>query len=312
MTHLRMESTAALEQVSSASQLARNVKTPWQDTHKPVIAATWAPRCVIRGQNQVSGCSIYLSSDAQPKGSFRFEATTYGPYSNTRGYIPVCRETGTAITTNMPTVSQCRFDSTVRVSAPEVDNIDEKDCEPHEEEAGVIAALVSLFCFCGCVGGMAYVTYLLCCQRSRDQVQPGQVVMRAPYAGHNPAWDAPSNQHPAPPPPAPPPGYSQAGDWQTVTDPATGKMYEHNIVTNETRWLPESQHGSLANRGTASVAMAIPVNTGGDGKAQPVMAVAHPAAGSQHSANNQWQRTTDPASGRDYEYNAVTNETRWL
>jgi len=105
---------------------------------------------VATGSMQVSGCSVDLFNDASPKGSFRFETTGLGTYTNTRNYIPICKE-GTAPGIN---AMECQWDASRNPSAPDVDTISDKDCEEDDEMAGaLIASILSTLCCCGCIFG---------------------------------------------------------------------------------------------------------------------------------------------------------------
>jgi len=85
------------------------------------------------------------------------------------------------------------------------------------------------------------------------------------------------------------------------------------VVTNEVRWLedqPVASPGAPGSPHQIGAPMAIPVDnhTG----QQPVMAVTY--TGGEHAPNPDpaWQRTTDPTTGKVYEYNSTTQESRWL
>ena len=96
----------------------------------------------------------------------------------------------------------------------------------------------------------------------------------------------------------------QPGDlppgWVAATDPTSGKEYYCHAATNQTTW----DKPSAAPAAAAAAAAAVAPGAGllGDGGA------ATPAAGALPAG---WVATMDPASGREYYYHAVTNQTSW-
>ena len=71
-------------------------------------------------------------------------------------------------------------------------------------------------------------------------------------------------------------------DWVQHTDPASGKMYFHNVNTGETVWeIPKAD-------------LMAKLDLDGDGK-----------------VDDEWEAHTDPASGKRYYHNAQTGATVW-
>lgn len=78
--------------------------------------------------------------------------------------------------------------------------------------------------------------------------------------------------------------------WEQAADPATGRPYFFNRMTNETSWTPPA-------------APAPAPGVGGYGAPEFV------GGGSTLPAG--WEQTTDPASGRTYFFNRATGATSW-
>merc|ERR1711871_130513 len=178
------------------------------------------------------------------------------------------------------------------------------DCE----QASIIGTIFSvLFCFC-CYGGIGVGIFF--CMRAGQpppnmhnggvvvqqigpggypgQQQYGQQQYGQPQSGFPGAVQGMADLHTMH---APPPGYSaqpanlgQTDDgWSKTTD-ASGRVYEYNPATNETRW-PDQQ---------PVVATATAV--GGEASG------GHPGT----NGGSEWQTAQD-AAGNTYEYNTRTN-----
>ena len=79
-----------------------------------------------------------------------------------------------------------------------------------------------------------------------------------------------------------------AAEWVESVDPATGRSYAYNPRTRESRW---SEVDAVAAAAASATAVA--------------------AAAENAAAGAEWVESIDPATGRAYEYNARTRESRW-
>merc|ERR1711998_596758 len=95
----------------------------------------------------------------------------------------------------------------------------------------------------------------------------------------------------------PPESDDGQAEWERAVDPETGMEYEYNVVTNETRWVTEPEDDQQD---------ALPPDEDDDAKEDGEM----PPESDDGQA--EWERAVDPETGMEYEYNVVTNETRWV
>lgn len=240
---------------------------------------------------RVSGCSLAVEKNAGPKGKFYFDdnPSSSSHFTGHSRFYPICRET---ITTHLESVMYC---NTARKRPTKPVQATNYECAEEERKVTLLGALISFLCFFGCLFSMVY--FCLIVIRGSDPVHPEMhnggpaVVLMRQQPPASMAYGA----HGA----AQPMGDGGGGEWQARIDPATGRLFEVNVLTQETRWpgAVAMHHGHAGNAVVATAVVAAPAN--GAPMAIP-------------GVEGTWERVTDSGTGKAYEYNTVTRETRWL
>jgi hypothetical protein len=104
------------------------------------------------------------------------------------------------------------------------------------------------------------------------------------------------------------------GDWTTVVDPSSGKVYYCNTVTQETSWeLPvvEKTEETTESTEAGEAISGPPEVTPTTAEVEPEVPSVPPTDETESKLPDGWLEVVDPSSGQTYFYNTITEETSW-